>query len=175
MFGWNSNTGDFSLRLPGRPAVRPAGLSALLVVAIAAATTTSAAPIGGVYPVRCSMCHQPDAAGLPGQYPRLSGRIGTIAGTPDGRHYLALVLLNGMYGSIVVDGHPLVGLMPSAGTLPDKDIADTLNAVVRLKPPAKKVAPFTAAEIAGVRAEGHRTTAQVAAERVRLVGLKLIP
>lgn len=133
-----------------------------------------AAPIGGVFAARCSMCHQPTAAGLTGQYPRLVGRVGMIAVKPEGRHYLALVLINGMYGRIDVDGQPITGLMPAASGVSDKDIADTLNALVKLKPPAKKAAAFTAAEIAAVRAEGRKSTAEVAAERGRLVASGVI-
>jgi mono/diheme cytochrome c family protein len=123
----------------------------------------------------CSMCHQADGAGLPGQFPRLAGRIGPIAASPEGRHYLISVVLTGMYGKIVVDGQPISGLMPSMGMMSDKDVADVLNHVVALKKPAKPVAAFTAAEVAKIRAEGKRTSSDVGAERTRIDAKKLIP
>ncbi len=168
MVSWNRKT--------ARDGANRARLCALTagIALVAIVSPVAAAPVGGMFATRCSMCHQPDAAGLPGQYPRLAGRVGAIAAKADGRHYLALVLLNGMYGKIDVDGHSLTGLMPPAAGASDKDVADTLNALVKLQPPAKKIAPFTAAEIAAVRAEGRKTTAQVAAERTRLVAAGVI-
>ncbi|MDI1295338.1 MAG: cytochrome c [bacterium] len=143
------------------------------------AAMAMAAPVSATgsqtFGTRCSMCHQPSGAGLPGQFPRLNGRVAQIATTPDGRQYLAMVLLYGIYGPITVDGKPITGLMPGMGTLSDQDIADVLNHAVSLKKAAKPAPAFTAAEIAKVRGGGKKTASQVAAERARLVGLKLIP
>jgi len=127
------------------------------------------------FSAQCSMCHQPDGAGLPGSFPRLAGRVPEIAGSPDGRRYLAMVLLYGMYGSITVDGKSISGLMPAAATLSDQAVADVLNHVLTLRKPASKLAPFTAAEIAAVRAGARKTGSDVATERARLAALKLIP
>lgn len=141
---------------------------------LAAESPSFAAP-ADLYAMRCAMCHQPNAAGLAGQFPRLAGRVGMIAQTPDGRHYLALVLLNGMYGPIKVDGSPLSGMMPTMRGLKDEDIAGILNHLVQLKPAAKKQASFTPAEIARVRTEATMSGAKVAAERARLVADGKIP
>ena len=121
------------------------------------------------------MCHQSDAAGLPGQFPRLAGRVGTIALSPEGRHYLLTELLNGMYGSIQVDGQPIQGMMPTMRSMKDNEIADVLNHLAKLKPPAKKVALFTPAEVAKVRAEPITTGSAVGAERAKLVAAGKIP
>ena len=121
------------------------------------------------------MCHQSDGAGLAGQFPRLKGRVGQIATAPEGRSYLALVLLNGMYGKVTVDGQSISGMMPTMSMLSDPQIADLLNYVVGLKKPAKPAAAFTAAEIAKVRAVGKLSGPEVAAERARLLGKGLIP
>jgi len=121
------------------------------------------------------MCHQAAGTGLPGQFPRLAGRVPKIAASPDGRRYLALVLINGLYGPITVDGKAINGVMPAAGSLTDQAIADVLNHVMTLPGHAKKIAPFTAAEIAAVRASGRKSGNAVAAERSRLVAAKLIP
>lgn len=127
------------------------------------------------YASRCSMCHQTTGAGLAGQFPRLSGRAAQIAASPDGRAYLAKVLLYGLYGAITVDGKPISGMMPSMGTLSDQDIADVLNHVVGLQKAGKAPAPFTAAEITKVRAQGKLTSAGVASARTDLAAKGLVP
>lgn len=134
-----------------------------------------AAPGAQIYSSRCAMCHQPAAVGLSGQFPRLAGRTAALAASPEGRHYLASAVLNGLYGPIVVDGKPITGMMPAMGTMADADVAEVLNYLAQLKPGGKKAKPFDAAEIAAVRAEGRVSGARVAAERARLVEAKLIP
>jgi mono/diheme cytochrome c family protein len=145
------------------------------IFAVAAAAVSAHATGPQTFSTRCSMCHQPSGAGLPGQFPRLSGRVSQIAASPDGRRYLALVMLYGMYGAITVDGKPIMGLMPNMGTLKDQDVADVLNHAVALKKAPKPVTAFTAAEIATVRASGKKMASEVAAERSRLAAKGLIP
>lgn len=128
-----------------------------------------------IFTTQCSLCHQPDGTGLAGQFPRLAGRVSVIAADKAGRRYLALVLLHGLYGPIEVDGKPISGVMPAIGTQPDQAIAEALNHLLTLGKPPGKRAPFTAAEVAAVRAEGSKSGSDVAAERARLVALKLIP
>ncbi|MAC58346.1 MAG: cytochrome C-552 [Novosphingobium sp.] len=128
-----------------------------------------------VYSSRCAACHKADGSGVPGQFPRLKGRVGEIARSKDGRSYLISVLLYGIFGAITVDGRQLGGMMPPLGSLSDQDIADSLNYAVALDMPTKKVAVFTAAEVKGVRAAGRLSAAKVASERARLVAKGLIP
>lgn len=135
---------------------------------IGAASAASAAP-GSVYVARCAMCHQSNAQGLAGQFPRLAGRTGEIAATPAGRAYLARVVLHGMYGKIIVDGAALTGMMPGMAAMTDADIAAALNHVVTVKKPARAVSPFTAAEVAAVRAAGKFSGTQNAELRRQLV------
>lgn len=146
-------------------------LASAFVLAGATAVPSLAAPAPQLFAERCAMCHQADGTGLPGQFPRLAGRVSAIAQTTPGRHYLALVLLNGMVGRIEVDGQGISGLMPSMAALKDQDLADILNHVAKLGPPAKgkKPAAFTAAEIAGVRQSGSISSSAVGAERAKLV------
>lgn len=125
------------------------------------------------YSSRCAMCHRPDGAGLPGQFPRLSGRVAQIASAPAGRALLGKILLYGMYGSVTVDGKAINGLMPSMGSLNDQDLADVLNHIIALKK-AGKPAPFTAAEIAKLRAAKMSSSA-VGTERSGLAAKGLIP
>jgi len=152
-------------------------LALATILFAASAVPASALPPPVLFAQRCAMCHQTDGNGLPGQFPRLAGRAATIAQTPAGRHYLALVLLNGMVGSIKVDGQAIAGLMPSMAALKDQEIADLLNHAAGLKPAVagKKPAPFTAKEIAAVRAAGTVGASAVAGERAKLAAAGSIP
>jgi len=152
------------------------GMTAILLAG-AIVAPASAVPGPALFAQRCAMCHQADGNGLPSQFPRLAGRVATIAQTPGGRHYLALVLLNGMVGTIKADDQTIAGLMPSMAALKDQEIADLLNHAAGLRPPTKgkKPAPFTAAEIAAVRAGGTIGASAVAGERAKLAASGAIP
>ena len=91
-----------------------------------------------VYRNNCALCHQTNAQGLSGQFPRLSGRVATIAATSAGRQYLIEVVLNGIAGRIVVDGTPIQGVMPSFRSLSDAQIVALLNYVSGLPAGARK-------------------------------------
>ncbi|WP_254601792.1 c-type cytochrome [Sphingomonas bacterium] len=149
----------------------------LLGAMIALAGPANALPPAQLFAQRCAMCHQATGAGLPGQFPRIAGRAASIAQSPAGRHYLALVLLNGMVGTISADGRSVSGLMPSMAALPDGDIAAILTHVLTLGTPAKgkKPAAFTAAEIAAVRKEGGLSATAVGSERAKLAAKGLLP
>lgn len=162
--------------------MRPVQVIRFAMAMVGAAIAPAAALASGAtnYAARCSMCHQPSGAGLPGQFPRLAGRAAQIASSPDGRAYLAKVLLFGLYGPIRVDDTPITGLMPPVGTMTDQDIADLLNHVVALskvgKPtPTVTTRAYTAAEVAKVRAQGILTSAGVATLRAELAAGGVIP
>lgn len=104
---------------------------------------------------RCAACHLANRAGVPGAFPPLGADIRALAGKPDGRRYLALVVIRGVSGPITVEGKPYRGVMPAQTGLSDADIAAVLNHLVKGSP-AK---PFTAAEIAGHRAGAGGLTA----------------
>jgi len=104
-------------------------LAAILSLAAATPAATVAAAAPPVWKANCQVCHQADGAGLPGQFPRLAGRTAQIARTPAGRGYLASVVVGGMAGKIVVDGKPVIGVMPGFGRLSDADLAAALNHV----------------------------------------------
>lgn len=145
-----------------------------LLIAFAASPSLAAPVVADpVYAARCQMCHQRDAQGLPGQFPRLGGRVDKISATPAGRRYLIMVVLNGMGGPIIIDGQRIVGYMPALAVLKDEQVAGALNAVMATA--GRTPATFTAAEVAKVRAEGRIASTQVADERARLVAAKAIP
>jgi mono/diheme cytochrome c family protein len=125
------------------------------------------------YGARCQMCHQNNGKGLPGQFPRLTGRVDKMAATPPGRRYLILVVLHGMAGDIVVDGQQIIGVMPSMAMLKDGKIASILNALSATE--GKHPSPFTAAEVAKIRGQGPMSGSQNAAERAKLAAAGVIP
>lgn len=153
---------------------RAIGHTALLLVAASGMTGEGRASGAQTYATKCAMCHQPDGAGLAGQFPRLNGRAAQIAASPDGRALLGKILLNGMYGTIKVDGKTMTGLMPPMPMLTDQDAADVLNYVVALRKGGKAPAPFKAAEIAKLRA-ARLSSAAVGTERNRLAGTGIVP
>lgn len=137
-----------------------------MLVAVLAAPAVAAPKT--TYLARCSMCHQANGQGLAGQFPRLAGRSAAIAATPEGRNYLARVVLYGIYGGITVDGQSIAGLMPSMVAMTDAEIADVLNHVIAT-PGSAKAAPFKPAEIAAVRAAGKVSGSDNSALRAKLV------
>jgi cytochrome c553 len=143
-------------------------LPALLLAAPAAADPKSA------FVSRCAMCHQAGGEGLAGQFPKLTGRAAAIAQTPEGRRYMARVVLNGMSGPIEVEGARVSGVMPGMASLSDAEIAEVLSHVITLGKPAKPGKAFKAAEIAAVRAEGRVSMADNRDLRAKLVADGLI-
>jgi mono/diheme cytochrome c family protein len=143
-------------------------LAMLALAPSLAATAAHAQAVPPAYKTNCQMCHQTGAKGVPGLYPRLSGRIDEIAVNADGRKWVLSVLLNGQTGKAIVDGKPLSGFMAAYARLPDKDLADLLNYVTSAAGKAKSK-PFTAAEIKAARGWPKMTAAQVGEQRAALV------
>jgi hypothetical protein len=88
-------------------------------------------------------------------YPPLADSIGNELRLKHGREYLIEVVLNGMAGSIEVNGTTYVGLMPDFAALSDDEIAATLNHVLtkfNARELPKDFTPITAAEVHTVRA-----------------------
>jgi mono/diheme cytochrome c family protein len=141
-----------------------------LAAAIVAATAGAVRADGAaVFDTSCAFCHQAGGVGVPGQFPRLAGRVGAIAVKPDGKIFLTKVLLEGMSGRITVDGEPILGIMPAFDTLSDDDLAAVLGYLSGLD---HAPVSFTADEIKAVRAQGPT---DMAAERARLNAAKIVP
>ena len=152
---------------------RRAGLALLLGGLAAPGICGAATPGADLYAQNCSACHQADAAGAAGQFPPLKNRLDKIAATPEGRHYLADLLIHGMSGSIAAGGDSYVGYMPGLASLKDDEIASILNWVSSLgdsKPPPV----VTTADIAAARGR-TLTPAAVAAERTALAARHPLP
>jgi len=62
---------------------------------------------------RCVVCHQPDGAGIPGIFPALKDRLAAIMASVEGREYITMVLIDGLSGTIEIDGQRYVGAMPA--------------------------------------------------------------
>lgn len=125
-------------------------LPATLAIALLAPAAAKAGDGSKIYSAQCGACHQAGGAGVPGQFPKLSGRLAKLAATPEGRKYSASVVMYGLNGKIIVEGKPYIGVMPGFSNLSNADLADLMTYVTRqgaTKPPA----PFTAAEIASYR------------------------
>jgi mono/diheme cytochrome c family protein len=150
-------------RLTGMSALAFGGGAVLLGMAGTASTTQAQAP-DRAYAVHCQSCHKADGSGTPGMFPRLSGRLDQVARTPEGRKWLAAVVLHGQSGAITVDGKPIRAAMPGYKRLSDGDLAASLNASV------KGAKPFTAAEIAAVRGQGDMPAAKVGEMRKAIAG-----
>ena len=149
-------------------------IRALLAAVLLAAMIDAAAAADGaqLFENSCAFCHQAGGVGVPGQFPRLAGRLGAIASNPDGKVFLSKVLLNGMSGRVIADGEPVLGIMPAFETLSDDDIAAVLTYLSGLDHAA---VTFTAREIGEARAQPKLPPTDVAALRASLAEQKIVP
>lgn len=135
------------------------GLSLAVTAASVAAAQAPHADKGAAAYQRCAACHLPTGAGVPGAFPRIAGRIEQAAATEEGRAYLVMVVSKGLMGEIEVDGKKYRGVMPAQAGMSDEDVAAVLNYAASLKPatpvaaPKAEMKPFTAEEVAAIRAK----------------------
>ena len=109
-----------------------AGLLALAFAAVAtppAARAQSAEAGARIYAANCAACHQASGAGVPGAFPPLAGHFPALLKQPDGRSYVAKVVLFGLEGQITANGNTFAGTMPPWQSLSDSDLAAVLNYV----------------------------------------------
>jgi mono/diheme cytochrome c family protein len=122
----------------------------------------------------CVLCHQANAMGLPGQFPRLAGRVSAISSQPKGREYLIDLLTYGLAGTLKVDNQSITGVMPPFSTLPNDTVAEILSYVQTLgDKPAKEPKPFTEEEVATAR-KAQKNMETVQSERQALQAAKVI-
>ena len=135
-------------------AVAALALAALGLAGSAAADDTPAYPQGAAtFQANCAVCHGTAGAGLPALAPPLLSYPARYAASPEGRRQLAMTVLYGMYGDIVVEGKHYAFRMPEFVQLDDTSLVAVLNFVVfDLAHAPAGVAPLTAAEIAAERA-----------------------
>jgi mono/diheme cytochrome c family protein len=120
---------------------------------------------------QCAACHEQDGLGIPGIYPPLADRVGRFVHLPEGRAYLARVVIHGLFGPIRVEDRPYDGLMPPQPDLSDAEIAAILNyALTKLSAEQLPVdfEPLSAGEVAGYR-EPEATFSAMRREREALL------
>lgn len=149
--------------------------STLVCISAAACLTTPCWAENGetLFNEYCVGCHQVGGTGVPGEYPRLAGRVDAIASDPRGRTFLAQLMLTGMGGTISVDGRKILGIMPGFGDLSDDDLAAILNYVVGLE--GDKVSAFTPEALKQARLREGASPEEMAGTRNRLAGAHVIP
>ncbi len=144
----------------------------LAAALLAAATGSAAADGAAIFDANCAFCHQAGGVGVPGQFPRLAGRVGAIAANPEGKKLLSQILLSGMGGRIAVDGEQIIGVMPAFDTLSDDDIAAVLSYLTSLDHAA---VPFTEEEIKLTREQAKSSPPDVVTQRAKLAAEKIVP
>jgi len=146
---------------------------ALTAAALLMAATGGAKADGAqTFDTSCAFCHQAGGVGVPGQFPRLAGRVGIIASTPEGRKCLPQILLNGMSGRVEADGEPVLGIMPAFESLSDDDMAAVLTYLSGLD---HAPVDFSAQEIGEARAQARQSPTDIAARRADLAAKKIVP
>jgi mono/diheme cytochrome c family protein len=145
----------------------------LWAAALLTATADAAAADGAaVFDANCAFCHQAGGVGVPGQFPRLAGRAGTIAANPDGKKFLPELLLNGMSGRVMVDGEQILGIMPAFDMLSDDDLAAVLTYLTGLDHAS---VPYSSEEIKTARAQPKLSPGDITGKRDRLAARKIVP
>jgi mono/diheme cytochrome c family protein len=108
----------------------------------------------------CAVCHGPAGAGIPALAPPLTANPARYAANAEGRRQLALTVLYGMFGDIVVEDKHYNFQMPEFSRFDDASLAATLNFVVfDLDHAGAEVKPLTAADLAAERAHPLDATA----------------
>jgi mono/diheme cytochrome c family protein len=159
------------MRRPG-PVALP--LFATLAIASAAfADDEPRYPDGAVtFKASCAVCHRPTGAGTPGLAPPVIVYPPRFVGTPEGRRQLAMTVLYGMYGDVVVDERHYNFKMPEFAQLDDAALAAVLNHVIfDLGHAQADAKPMDAAAIAAERGNAMDGAAVRAHRNVAVEGL----
>jgi mono/diheme cytochrome c family protein len=125
----------------------------VLAAAPAADAPAPAYPEGAAtFQANCAVCHGPAGAGVPSLAPTLVSYPAHYAASTEGRRQLAMTVLYGLFGDIVVDDKHYDFRMPDFARLDDAALAATLNFIVfDLGHAPVSVKPIEPAEIAAER------------------------
>jgi mono/diheme cytochrome c family protein len=136
------------------PAPCAVALAGWLAAAQAADAPTPAYAQGAAtFQANCAVCHGPAGAGVPSLAPPLTSYPAHYAASPAGRRQLAMTVLYGLFGDIVVDDKHYDFRMPDFARLDDATLAATLNFIVfDLGHAPASVKPLEPGEIASERA-----------------------
>jgi mono/diheme cytochrome c family protein len=83
-----------------------------------------------VFQANCAVCHRANGAGTPGLAPPVNEYPARFVATAEGRRQLALTVLFGMYGDIVIGERHFNFKMPDFARFDDAALAAALNFVV---------------------------------------------
>ena len=144
-------------------------MAALLLAAMVSKADADGA---ATFDMSCAFCHQAGGVGVPGQFPRLAGRVGAIAAKPDGKKFLPQVLLSGMSGRVTVDDEQILGIMPGFDAMSDEDMAALLSYLTGLD---HAPVAYSSDEIRSARALPRLSPGEVAALRADLAAKKIVP
>lgn len=141
-----------------RRAPARAALALLAVPAWSHAADAPRYPEGAAsFKANCAVCHGPAGAGIPGLAPPLTHYPAVYATHPEGRRQLAMMVLFGMFGDVVVEGRHYNFKMPEFARFGDEQLAATLNFVVfdlgagALPAGGAAPAPIAGSEVAALR------------------------
>lgn len=142
----------------------------LPILLLSGATALFAAEQRGekTYVEKCSMCHQPNGAGVPSIYPPLAGSEWLTSK----REQVIKALCEGISGPIEVAGQRYDNLMP-AQILDDAHAADVLSYIATSW--SNKAAPFTPAEVKAVRGKSRFPTYDKLVESAQFKPLPAAP
>jgi glucose/arabinose dehydrogenase len=102
-----------------------------------------------VFTVYCATCHQQDGKGASGRFPPLAA---TDWVTGDKSRLIDLVL-NGLQGSITVNGETYINAMPQHSFLSDEEVANVLSYIRQSF--GNNASPVTFDEVAAIRKKTH--------------------
>ena len=112
------------------------------------------------FQANCAVCHGAGGAGVPSLAPPLLSYPARYAATAEGRRQLALTVLYGLVGDIIVDGRHYDFAMPSFSQLDDATLAAVLNFVVfDLDHAPATVRPIGTVELAAERSHPQEPAA----------------
>jgi mono/diheme cytochrome c family protein len=142
-------------------------LPVLAVAAAASAAEPQFADGAALFGSNCAVCHGSAGGGTPGLAPPLLVNPARYASSAEGRRQLAMTVLYGMFGDVVVDQKHYNFKMPEFSQLDDLKLAAALNFVVfDLAHAPRDIKPIGADELAAERNKGldgsavreHRTS-----------------
>jgi mono/diheme cytochrome c family protein len=129
-----------------------AGAALALLVSRALAADPAYPQGANSFKANCSVCHGVSGGGTPSLAPPLTANPARYAASAEGRRQLAMTVLYGLIGDIVVEDKHYNFQMPEFSRLDDATLAATLNYLVfDLAHAPASVKPLTSEEIAAER------------------------
>ena len=112
---------------------------------------------------RCAGCHLKTAEGVPGMFPPIKDRLGSLVKKSAGRDYLVMVINTGLIGNLKVDGASYFNNIMPGQLLENVETAAVLNYLLEefnAKTLPKNWKQFTDAEVALIKKRYPNANAQ---------------